>query len=555
MAFNAKYDLQCLTAAGIITSYQYPASSLCDPMVAENLLEENHHPGEMSLEAICDRRFGHKKRKFMDAWRFGPNSKEFEGYAVDDVVWELKLWQFLKPLLEQNGLMQIFKKVLMPAACTIADMEMVGIKWDLTQARRLLRGFQVLRDTLEKEVYKEIGHLNIASGDQVAKRLFDELGYSTRGIKTTASGKRLEVGEKAMELLAKKYAVCDKILGYRTAAKMVTTYVLPCTNWALADKERRIHGTFWLISTTGRIRGDKPNLQNIPSYVHKKEGFAGLKIKDAFIPRDGFAFLCLDYSQLELRILAHVVQEPKFLKAYLTWGCTKCRKTGISAVILHRCPECGCEENEKALVGEKDCFWHGEDIHKQTTDKIKIFKGDRQLGKKLNFEAIYNAGGWKLNQVHPELSIDEWDEALEEFFGPNGYPTIRRWHLYMEQQMKATRVCRDIFGRRRVIPKADLAKGYKHALNQFINFPIQAGACNLGLLCFSNIRKRCMELGVWLREIFPTNWVHDEILMEVVTKKATEYAILVRDIMETSVQLKVPIRADWKIVKNWGDAK
>ncbi len=553
IAFNGKFDIQCLVAAGVITSYQYPVQ-MVDPMIAVNLLDENRRPGEMGLKTIILEARGIKMMDFMTAWAFGEHSKEFEAYAIDDVVQELWLWQFCKPKLEAEKLMNLFSKISMPSSLVFADMELYGIGWDIDEAQRLLRGFQVFRDQLQKEIFAEIGPLNLNSGDQLAKRLFEELGYPSKGVEMTDSGKRLKVDTDTMDMLATKFPICEKIRAWRTCSKMIGTYVEPLTRMSIQDVLNRIHATFWLISATGRTRCEKPNFQNLPAWLQKRKGFENLNIRKAIIPGPQKTLIVADLSQIELRLCAHISQDPTFLKAFLDYRCTNCGTEGQSKVILHACPKCGCAENEKIMKEPLvKGFWHGDDLHTITTDSVPALGGDRQCGKMANFALIYNAQARRMHDEYPSLSLSGWQDVINQFM--RKYYGIKNWHTHMEDTMKRFGVCTDTFGRKRRIAREDISRSFKHALNQFVNFPVQASACDYILLCMIKLREKWIAEGVWQKEIWLSNFVHDEIVAECLDGTEARYVADVRQVMEHACQFRVPIRTDIKLAKRWGDCK
>jgi DNA polymerase-1 len=553
VAYNLKYDVKCLKASKLIDYPTYPKRPY-DPMIAINLLDENIRPGDLGLKTQVRERYNHVMMTFEDASIGGLNTPRFHEYSKEDAKWEYELYLDTLEELKNDGLLKVFERILMPASLLFADVELTGMYWDVTGSIELLRGFQKLRSQMEKEIKSEIGELNLNSGDQIAKRLFDELGYSTKGIQTTASGKRFSTDAEAMDILASRYPVCSKIRTYRTADKMIGTYVEPITRRALVDPNNRIHPNFWLTSATGRTRSDDPNLQNIPAWLDSN--FKHLNIRKNFKASPGNSLIVEDLSQIELRICGHVTREPLFLGAYWRWKCTNCGSSGEERVkLLHSCPNCGCAEDEKILkpAYTGKAFWHGEDLHTQTTNNVKALKGDRQNGKMANFALIYNAGAYRLHSEYPSFSISEWEDVIEEYFKLHKF--VKRWHLLLERQMKAGKPSVDIFGRKRRISKYEVSKAYKHSLNQYINFPIQASACELMLLSMSHLRFNWIKRGVWGKEINQLNFVHDEGIWECPTELAPKYAIEIRDQLENTVQLACPVRADPKIVQSWGEAK
>lgn len=550
IAYNLKYDLKCLRGAKLIGKYQYPVNPV-DPMVAVNLLDDNRRENQLGLKIVIYDQYGHTMMTFEEAWRYGPLSDKFRKYAEEDVRWEFKLWQDLKPQLEKQDLMRIFKKVYMPATKVFADMELTGCRWDIPGARKLLRGYQTMREEMKKDVLKEIGDVNLDSGDALAKRLYDELGYSTRGIEMTESGKRFSVDADAMDKLAQKYPVCAKIRFYRTATKMISTYIEPLTRAALNDENSRVHPTFWQVSTTGRTRCEKPNLQNIPAWLDK--AFAHLKIRNNFVAAPGRKLIVADLSQIELRLIAHITLDTMFLKAYLEWQCTNCGSLGASDVILHSCPKCGAAENEKILKDKTiKGFFHGLDLHQMTFDAVPE-TGGRQGAKTANFALVYCATAYKMHFEYPELSVEEWQVIIDKFM--RTYTGVKKWHVKMEAALWSNPTVTDIFGRKRRILKTDITRNPKNALNMMVNFGPQASACHMMQLGMGRFREEMVERDLWMNGVWPTNMVHDELAFEAedelipLAKERLEYHL------EHTVQLRVPVRANAAVAESWGTAK
>lgn len=542
IAYNGKYDMKCLKSAGIADDYP---QNFCDPMVAVNLLDDNRTPSNLGLKTVVYDVFNHVMVPFKTAWASGENSKEFSEYAMEDAEWEYKLWEYVRPKLVAQKLDNLFFKILMPVSKVFSDMELAGIGWDLAGARNLLRGFQKLRESSELDIREVVGNININSGDQLARALFDDLGYSRKGIHLTASGSRTAVDRKAMDKLAKNYPVCKKIRVYRTSTKMINTYVEPLSRLALDDPDGRVHPTFWIVSATGRTRSEKPNFQNIPAFM--TEEFSDLNIRKNVVPKKGNKLVVADLSQIELRLCAHISQDTNFLRAFTDWMCRSCGESGTSTTILHQCPKCGVHESEH------DGFWHGLDLHQQTTDLVPALGGNRQYGKMANFALIYGATAKRMYAEYPELSVAGWQDVIDQYM--QTYQGIHLWHLRMQRELYDKGECRDVFGRKRRITKQAISRNFKHALNQFVNFPVQSSACALIELSMVKMREHWMETGEWGRDILPTNFVHDEIVLECPESKVDEVIPVVEKVMETSVQFRVPIRTDIAIVDRWGDAK
>lgn len=539
VAFNGKYDIKGLILQKFTKKYP---KILCDPMVGVNLLNENIKNRELGLKPLIKRKYNHEMITFKEAAAGGKNTAKFIKYAKEDAYWEVRLATDIIKQLDER-LQKLFYKILMPTEILFAEMEMAGLQWDIDKAVSLYIKYVEWKDECKEIITDEIGDLNINSGDQLAERLFNDLGYSTRGIPLTPSESRHCVDKDSMEKLARRYPVCKKIVQYRTANKMCNTYLEPLTQRAKKDKNGRIHCTFWITSTTGRTRSDDPNFQNIPVHNIPKE----LSIRQCVIARPGFKLGVVDLSQIELRVAAHRTLDPKFLKAYTAWTCPICKNEGIEATkLLKVCPNCGVAEQEDGG------FWHGLDLHQQTFDAIEVLES-RQDGKQCNFALIYNATGYRMHYEHPKYSVKQWNNIIEEYM--INYSGIKKWHVEMEYILDQVGKTRDLFGRFRRIPKEDLYNKRKHALNQFINFPIQSSACTYAQLGMLKAREVFMNMGWWLKKVFPVNFIHDETVKEYEESIAQEALDITIDCMETAVQLKVPVRAEGGLFTNWGESK
>lgn len=201
---------------------------------------------------------------------------------------------------------------------------------------------------------------------------------------------------------------------------------------------------------------------------------------------------------------------------------------------------------------EHNGFWHGEDIHQQTTDMVPALGGDRQQGKTANFALVYFATAFRLAYEYPIFKKSQWQQVIDQYFDKySGYVGVHKWHLRMQETLYRTAECKDIFGRKRRIQKKHIKNNTKHALNQIINFGPQASACGMMLLAMSKIREECINNGTWMNSIFPQNMVHDEFVLEVDEDKIETAIDITRRHMEHCVKLRVPIRADIDVSSRW----
>jgi DNA polymerase-1 len=192
-------------------------------------------------------------------------------------------------------------------------------------------------------------------------------------------------------------------------------------------------------------------------------------------------------------------------------------------------------------------------LHQQTTDLIPALGGNRQYGKTANFALIYGASAKRMASEYSDLSIAGWEDVIDQFM--QTYQGIHLWHLKMQRQLYDRGECRDVFGRKRRISREMISRNFKHSLNQFVNFPVQSSACALIELSMVKLREHWVESGDWGTKIIPTNFVHDEIVFECASDEVDKFIPVVENIMESSVQFRVPIRTDIMVVDRWGDAK
>lgn len=567
VAFNGKYDVKCIRAErelyDLDIPYEFP--NLRDPMVGCNLLDDNRQLNQLSLEAIVKDLYGYSMDKIVEAAKGGPDSQRFIKYTCDDALYELRVWLRIRPKLQEQGLWSLFTRILMPVSGIFADLELEGIQWDTSHARKLIAKFAEIRDRLHHEIIEELGPLNLGSGVQLANRLFHELGYDTKGVPMTAGGKntppRFKVDAEVMDKLATKYPICNKIRVWRTCNKMIGTYLEPITRRALQDENARIHPSVWLTSATGRTRQDSPNFQNIPAYwsPEVKPYFEGTKIRDCVIARPGCRLVIADLSQIELRVCAHVTGDKEFLKAFRSYQCTNCGATGEHfPELYHECPHCGQAESEKILKDKSAIgFWHGLDLHQMTTDSVSALAGNRQAGKQANFALIYCATAGRMYHEHPELSRKQWQAIIDEFF--QKYLGVKMWHLNMEGKLRKMSgghaVVTDGFGRKRRIPEWQVRKMFKHCLNMACNFPVQAAACELLQLALVKMAEEFKSKGLWRNGVWFTNFVHDEVVFDVREDLIETAAEIICRHAENAAELRVPVRMEYDVADRWGDVK
>lgn len=395
----------------------------------------------------------------------------------------------------------------MPLIFVLFEMQQQGISVDkqtLIDYSKIL-GSKI--SVLEKEIYEAAGEeFNINSPKQLGVILFEKLGMPNG--KKTKSG--YSTAADVLEKLAPDYPVVSKILEYRQLAKLKSTYADGLTQYISEDG--RIHGTFnQTITATGRISSTEPNLQNIPIRMEM-----GKAIRKVFVPKDGFVFLDADYSQIELRILAHMSGDEKLIEAY----------------------------NSSA------------DIHRATAAQVfgvpldEVTDEQRRNAKAVNFGIIYGMSSFGLSQ---DLSISrkEAKEYIERYFA--SYPTIKTFIDGLVSDAKEKGYSLTMYNRRREIPEIKSSNFMQRSFGERVamNAPIQGTAADIIKLAMINVYNALRENNLKSRLILQ---VHDELLVETAENEIETVKQIMLDGMKNAVSLKVPLEVDLKEGKDWLEA-
>jgi DNA polymerase I len=429
-------------------------------------------------------------------------------YATARADVALKLWATLSRELEKEGLWQLYAKLELPLLATLARMEALGIGLDQDFLRRFGRELEEQLQRLEKEIYELAGEpFLIQSPQQLGRILFDKLKLTPQ---KKTKGKALSTDVEVLQTLSAEHPLPAKILEYRSMGKLKSTYVdalLKLVNPATG----RVHTTFLQsVAATGRLSSRDPNLQNIPV-----RGELGGQIRQAFVPAAGQIFLSADYSQMELRILAHFSLDPVLLKAF--------------------------QENI--------------DIHRQTAGVVfgihpeLVTPEMRRVAKVVNFGIIYGISPFGLSKqlgVSTRLANEFIKRYFDKYAGVKAYldETLRQ----ARQQGWVT----TLLGRRRQIPHLDSNNRIlrQEAERAAINTPLQGTAADI-------IKKAMLELEPALKAADLTGQmllqIHDELLLELPAGQISETSRLVRQVMEGVVAFQAPLVVDLRAGKNWGE--
>jgi DNA polymerase I len=504
---NVTYDLHVLRNYGIKLAH------ICfDTILASYIL--NSHSRQHSLDALSLEHFGKVKIAISELIGKGKNIitmrevpiEQVSNYCCEDVDYTCRLKELLEAQLKERKLVDLFKNIELPLLSVLADMERQGIFLDIP----FLAGFSGLVaeqiGLVEKEIYSMAGEeFNLNSPKQLSEILFTKLGINPPKKIATGHSTNAEV----LESLQHQYPIASKLLEYRMMEKIRSTYVdsLPKD---VDPKTRRIHCTFNQSgTTTGRLSCQDPNLQNIPVRTE-----LGIQIRQAFKPeKEGWKFLSADYSQIELRLLAHLSNDPTLIAA----------------------------------------FNNNEDIHIRTAAAIfnvpleQVTKEMRYQAKAVNFGVVYGQGPFGLSQA---LGIEMKDAKnfIEMYF--NQYSKVRD---YLEASKESARISGKavtLTGRERLIPEINSKNMQIRAAAErlAINTPLQGTAADLIKIAMLQIQEKLLKerkIGYMILQI------HDELIFEIPEFEIISVESLVRDVMQNVFKLKIPLIVDINIGKNW----
>ncbi len=437
--------------------------------------------------------------------------KLIKEYAAEDADITLQLKSVFEPQLKETGTLKLFEEIEMPLVPVLASMEAEGVKLDI----KALNDYSVELEKDIREIEKKIFELagtefNIASPKQLGEVLFDKLKISDKPKKTKTG--QYSTGEEILVKLVHKHPIIEHILEYRSLTKLKSTYVdtLPLL---VSKRDNRLHTSYnQAVTATGRLSSNNPNLQNIPVRTEK-----GREIRKAFIPRNNeYILFAADYSQIELRIIAHLSEDKNMMEA----------------------------------------FRHNKDIHTETASKVfgvppeEVTKDMRRKAKMVNFGLIYGISAFGLSQ---RLGIPrkEAAEIIENYFSQ--YPGIKK---YMEQQIQFARehgYVETIMGRRRYLKDINSANGPVRgfAERNAINAPIQGSSADMIKIAmiriFEAFNKHKLRSKIILQ-------VHDELVIDTFKEELKQVQRIVKEKMENAMKLHVPVVVDMNTGHNWLEA-
>ncbi len=508
---NIKYDYIVLSRFGITLN-----GIVFDTMIASYLL--NPARRGHSLDRIAMNLFGYKMISYEEVAGKGKNQIGFEQvpisdavkYASEDADITFMAYQHLKKEIEEEGFSTLLEEFEIPLITVLGDMEIEGIKVDKNALKHLSNIFELELNNLKKEIYSLAGEeFNINSSQQLGVILFEKL--KLKAVKKTKKKTGYSTDVEVLTKLAQTHELPEKLLRYRTLGKLKSTYVDALQK--LTNKETgRIHTSFnQTITVTGRLSSSNPNLQNIP--IRKKEG---KKIRKAFIPKDGHTLISADYSQIELRILAHCAQD-------------------------------------KILI---EAFNNDEDIHTRTALEIfqvlpEFVTSDlRNQAKTINFGIIYGMSGFRLaNDLN--ISRKMANAYIDSYF--KRYSGVKKFIDTTIEETKKTCKVSTIFGRRRRLDDINSSNVNirNFAQRAAINTPIQGSAADLIKLAMIKMDAAIKKHNLSSKMLLS---VHDEIIFESPFEEKDRLINLAKDVMENVHPLKVPLKVNFGSGENWAQA-
>ncbi len=520
---NLKYDMIVMENEGITFD-----GEIFDTMLASYVLD----PGNRShgLDKLAFREFGYEMLAIDSLIGKGKNEITFDKvpieratfYCCEDSDFTMRLYSVLSGQIEKISKEQkqskfgktrydlefVLNKLELPLVRSLVEMEKAGVALDTVFISDFGKVVEKEIKELEKKIYFQGGkEFNINSTQQLKEILFKKLKLSTSNLKTTKTGISTAAGE--LEKLRGKHQIVEYVLRYRELNKLKNTYIdaLPLL---VNKKTKRLHTTFnQTVTATGRLSSSDPNLQNIP--IRTPEG---KKLRRAFVANKGFKLLSLDYSQIDLRVMAHYSEDPGLI----------------------------------------DAFKRTKDIHSETAAKIfgvkvsQVIPGMRRVAKTVNFGVLYGMSPFGLSESL-SISREKAKHYIETYF--KKYARVKDYVEKVLDFAKKNEYVETMFGRRRYLPEINASNFIVRsgAERMAINMPIQGTSADIIKYAMVDVQKLVQEK--WAKHAKMILQVHDELVFEVRENRVKEFAKEVKKIMEEVVKINVPINVDAEIGDNW----
>ncbi len=428
-------------------------------------------------------------------------------YACADADMTLRLVDHYKPLLAEKQLESLFSDMEMPLVKILSDMEKVGMRVDRPYLEALGRDLRKQASEIETDIYKQAGEtFNVNSPKQLAVILFEKLKLPV--IRRTKTG--ISTDEEVLTKLSAQHPLPKRLIEYRELQKMQSTYIDALLSSASASEDR-VHTSFnQTVAATGRLSSSNPNLQNIPIRTE-----LGRRIRKAFVPKPGWMLLSADYSQIDLRMLAHISEDKTMCEA----------------------------------------FNRGEDIH--TTTACEIFgltpkdmtPNLRRVAKSINFGIVYGISAFGLSQ-QLEIPMEEAQGHIKRYF--ERYPGVKAW---IDQTILSARkdgYVRTLLGRIRYLPEINASNGSMRAFAErtAMNTPIQGTSADVIKLAMIKLVE-AQKGGQWRGNMLVQ--VHDELLFEISPQDLEASQSKIKTFMENAIPLRIPVVVDLKVGQNWSE--
>lgn len=508
---NIKYDYEVLRKYGIDIQ-----GEMFDTMIAHYLIQpELRHNMDFMAETLLHYRTVHIEELIGPAGKNQKNMRDLDPqdvyeYAAEDADITLQLKEVLEPKLQEVGAVQLFHDIEMPLVRVLADMELSGVRLDTTSLKETEQIFNERMKQYEEHAYELAGkQFNISSPKQVGEILFDTM-HIVEKPKKTKSGQYV-TSQDVLEQLRPNAPIISDILNYRALKKLLGTYVEALPKLINAHTGH-IHTSFnQAVTSTGRLSSSDPNLQNIP--VREDDG---KEIRKCFIPEPGCLFFSADYSQIELRIMAHLSGDEHMIEAF------------CSGLDIHR-----------ATAAK---IWH--------IDPEDVSDAQRKKAKQANFGIIYGITTYGLAQ---RMGIDnsEARQLIQDYF--KTFPKVKAYMEHAKSLAREKGYAETLFGRRRYLPDIQSANGTVRgfAERNAINAPIQGTEADIIKIAMICIHRRFREEGIRSKMILQ---VHDELNFSVYPDEKERVEKIVIEEMQGACQLSVPLLADAGWGKNWLEA-
>jgi len=509
---NIKYDLIVLERCGCTVG-----NPVFDTMIAEWLIDPSSQ--SLGLKDLAWTRLHERMTPITDLIGTGRNQltmrqvpvRRAAPYACADVDMTHRLGSVLESELKEKELWSLFTDVEMPLVPVLAAMEQVGVGFDVKQLERMSRRLAERLGEIEAEIHERVGYtFNVNSPQQLSDALFKKMGLPSEGVRRTKTG-HYSTAASVLEPLQRRYQVVERVLEYRSLSKLKSTYVDALPRMIHPDTGR-LHTSYNQTGTvTGRLSSSDPNLQNIPIRSE-----LGRHVRRAFVAKEGWKLIAADYSQVELRVMAHV-------------------------------------SGDEGLLG---AFARGEDIHASTAAAIleipleEVTPNQRRLAKSVNFGLSYGQTAYGLAQA-TGLTQPEAEDFIARYF--ERFPGVRRYIERTKVVAARQGYVETLLGRRRYFPELQPGSKASHYARQAaermaINAPIQGTAADIIKIAMIDLYETLEERGFQSRIILQ---VHDELIVEAPEDEVDQVSALMCETMEDAFDLDAPLEVDLKIGQNW----